>query len=58
MARPAWFQPLSFADPSDSTTFRFVHVADTHLTAPRLTGDYNQNGVVDAADYVAWRGQG
>jgi hypothetical protein len=41
--------------PSDSTTYRFVHVADTHLTAPRLTGDYNQNGEVDAADYVVWR---
>lgn len=24
-------------------------------TAPSLTGDFNQNGVVDAADYVIWR---
>jgi autotransporter-associated beta strand protein len=24
-------------------------------TAPSLTGDYNGNGVVDAADYVTWR---
>jgi hypothetical protein len=22
---------------------------------PQVAGDYNQNGVVDAADYVAWR---
>jgi hypothetical protein len=24
-------------------------------TEPRLAGDYNRNGVVDAADYVVWR---
>ncbi len=24
-------------------------------TGPQLAGDYNQNGVVDAADYVVWR---
>ena len=25
------------------------------VVVPELTGDYNSNGVVDAADYVAWR---
>jgi hypothetical protein len=25
------------------------------ITAPSLVGDYNSNGVVDAADYVVWR---
>lgn len=25
------------------------------VTAPALPGDYNQNGIVDAADYVVWR---
>jgi hypothetical protein len=25
------------------------------VTAPGLNGDYNQNGAVDAADYVIWR---
>jgi hypothetical protein len=25
------------------------------VLVPSITGDYNQNGVVDAADYVAWR---
>jgi len=23
--------------------------------APRVAGDYNNNGIVDAADYVVWR---
>lgn len=27
-------------------------------TAPGLTGDYNGNGIVDAADYVVWRKTG
>jgi T5SS/PEP-CTERM-associated repeat protein/autotransporter-associated beta strand protein len=26
-----------------------------HIVAPDLPGDYNGNGVVDAADYVVWR---
>jgi hypothetical protein len=26
------------------------------ITPPAATGDYNENGVVDAADYVLWRG--
>ena len=25
------------------------------ITAPVLPGDYNHNGIVDAADYVVWR---
>ncbi len=25
------------------------------VVAPSLSGDYNQNGVVDAADYIVWR---
>jgi hypothetical protein len=37
-----------------------VYIDDAYLTAdaivpPSLTGDYNSNGVVDAADYVVWR---
>ena len=27
----------------------------TVITAPAVPGDYNQNGVVDAADYIVWR---
>jgi hypothetical protein len=30
--------------------------ADIQITAaPQLAGDYDQNGIVDAADYVVWR---
>jgi hypothetical protein len=29
--------------------------ANSPLTLPILPGDYNGNGIVDAADYVAWR---
>jgi hypothetical protein len=29
--------------------------AFSELLEPSLTGDYNENGVVDAADYVVWR---
>jgi hypothetical protein len=27
----------------------------TYITSGGVTGDYNQNGVVDAADYIVWR---
>jgi uncharacterized membrane protein len=30
-------------------------VATIELTTPALSGDYNNNGMIDAADYVAWR---
>jgi hypothetical protein len=30
-------------------------ISATIITAPLLPGDYNQNGTVDAADYVVWR---
>ena len=30
-------------------------IVDYIGTAPSLTGDYNNNGSVDAADYVVWR---
>jgi hypothetical protein len=32
-----------------------VHVFDSQPTPPDLAGDYNNNGKVDAADYVVWR---
>jgi hypothetical protein len=35
-----------------------MHIDDISaalVTAPVLAGDYNQNGVVDTADYVVWR---
>jgi hypothetical protein len=33
----------------------FDNVSATAVPEPRLVGDYNQNGTVDAADYVVWR---
>jgi hypothetical protein len=40
--------------------FYFAWVSFSNPLAPslNLTGDYNNNGVVDAADYVAWRNAG
>ena len=37
------------------TTF---FIADAGLAAAGVPGDYNNNGVVDAADYVLWRNGG
>jgi hypothetical protein len=39
----------------DSETFAQAVTAFTALLAPGLAGDYNGNGIVDAADYVVWR---
>jgi hypothetical protein len=33
---------------SDSTTFRFMHVADAHI--PGLPGDFNSNGILNVGD--------
>jgi hypothetical protein len=33
----------------------YVVLANTSAVGPTLPGDYNRNGTVDAADYVAWR---
>jgi len=40
-------------DSTQITTAR--NSAFTHVFSPLVAGDYNKNGVVDAADYVAWR---
>jgi hypothetical protein len=31
------------------------HIVNNQFVAPDLFGDYNGDGTVDAADYVAWR---
>src|SRR5262249_22978736 len=36
-------------------TFRGLAFAPFNSVSPGLTGDYNGNGQVDAADYVLWR---
>lgn len=33
----------------------FMYERSTAVAAPALTGDYNHNNVVDAADYIVWR---
>jgi hypothetical protein len=33
----------------------FDNLSVTAIPEPRLVGDYNQNGTVDASDYVVWR---
>ena len=50
---PAATGPTAFADAGVVTTLTngLLQIGD----APTLTGDYNGNGIVDAADYVLWR---
>jgi hypothetical protein len=60
MGNPSFVGPPNF----DQRGAPFVRVADfrldigafeTQTAGPALLGDYNQNSVVDAADYVVWR---
>ena len=51
--------------PSDASSFSLsvvsgsiLRLTATSVTQPMLTGDFNNNGVVDAADYVLWRNGG
>jgi hypothetical protein len=50
---------IAFAEDDDLTTgvFRFVTAQSTPFI-DGVPGDYNNNGVVDAADYVVWRNGG
>ena len=41
--------------PAADNRFDLVTVSGTLIPEPGLPGDYNQNGVVDAADYAVWR---
>jgi hypothetical protein len=45
--------PTAFADPGVTTTLTngWLRIG----AAPGPVGDYNDNGIVDAADYVLWR---
>jgi hypothetical protein len=60
---PAGVYPISFvagnelSDPNaESLLIEFVGGSITVVSDSQpLTGDYNRNGVVDAADYVVWR---
>jgi hypothetical protein len=46
--------PATFA-PSAATAFDNITLDATPIAPPGVPGDYNNNGVVDAADYVLWR---
>jgi Glycosyl hydrolase family 59/F5/8 type C domain/Domain of Unknown Function (DUF1080) len=47
---------VAIAGVNNQATAGEVNVTTTNLAQPpALAGDYNQNGVVDAADYVIWR---
>jgi hypothetical protein len=39
----------------DSLNIYYDNAELTIMSAPTLEGDYNSNGIVDAADYVVWR---
>lgn len=42
--------------PPTGGDYGVIFVADNmNVTQVVLSGDYNQNGIVDAADYVVWR---
>jgi T5SS/PEP-CTERM-associated repeat protein/autotransporter-associated beta strand protein len=58
---PDW-RPITEATPGEDYTLEYLTTGDlagyTLLTVgqlPGLPGDYNGNGVVDAADYTVWR---
>jgi hypothetical protein len=46
---------LRFTDWSTGGGGGFSYQRAVAPTSPQANGDYNQNGVVDAADYVVWR---
>jgi hypothetical protein len=48
------FYPTKLASP-EATDFYIRSLEITGAAPPGVPGDYNGNGVVDAADYVLWR---
>lgn len=44
-----------FVDPTEAGTAYFDDMVATMITDEPLLGDYNENKVVDAADYTRWR---
>jgi hypothetical protein len=52
---PAGMPPIAFTYTLADETLATGIVRYESIPLPPLTGDYNNNGVVDAADYVVWR---
>ncbi len=53
-----WIEFTMFNTPTDPTKATDFYVRSIQIlsaTPPGVPGDYNSNGVVDAADYVVWR---
>jgi hypothetical protein len=46
---------MSLTADTNGDSYRFNSALGTVAGGATLTGDYNHNGVVDAADYVVWR---
>jgi hypothetical protein len=46
---------LGWTNGHSGSTGGFSYIRATGTVPPQTTGDYNGNGVVDAADYVVWR---
>jgi hypothetical protein len=51
-----WIAGLGMFTPKGGTAYQRAWVAHVNL-AEMLPGDYNGNGIVDAADYTVWRDQ-
>jgi hypothetical protein len=49
------FAAVTLPTLSSGLTWNTSQLYDTGILSVGLSGDYNQNGVVDAADYVVWR---
>jgi hypothetical protein len=49
------FATVTLPTLSSGLTWNTLQLYDTGILSVGLSGDYNQNGVVDAADYVVWR---
>jgi hypothetical protein len=55
MTGDGWQIHLNGSPDAQARPLLHVISGNVAIVVPELTGDYNSNGVVDAADYVTWR---